>query len=383
MSDYKNKIVAVTGGTGLIGSRLAERLSFEEGAYVKVLVHNWNKATWVSRADVDLIPGDITQIDSLMRLLQDAEIVFNCAVSGQPELCRLVNVEGTRNVVEACIKSKVKRIVHFSTIGVHGPYLHEGMDENIPFVRHGNAYADSKIEAEELFWSYLSDHNLERVVVRPTYIWGPNSQRFTIEPIKQMIGKKFAFVDDGNGACNAVYVDNVVDLALLAGIDPRAIGEAFFIRDPDRMTWKEFFAYYAAIASIDPETLMTVSSKKSLKTDLGWKIKKLTDKAGKLLMTYIDKYNNRYPIIVRYGLKAPLKILRMGTSVVDSVFPTPYSWWDLKKYSSPGYISTEKAKKFLDYCPRVTTKTGRDATKTWLKEQNYLPDTDAVNNACL
>ncbi len=381
MSFYKDKVVAVTGGTGFIGSRLAERLSFEEGAQVKVLVHNWNKATWISRADVNLILGDITRIDSLEPLLQDVEIVFNCAMSGIPELCRLVNVEGTRNVLEASVKSGVKRIVHFSTIGVHGPHLHEGMDENSPFVRHGWPYADSKIEAEDLFWSYTDDNNLERVVVRPTYVWGPISPQFTIDPVKKMIEKRFALVDEGKGACNAVYVDNVVDLAIRAGADSRAVGEAFFVRDPDRLTWREFFGYYATIANIDPAALMSVSSNKSLKIELSKKVKRLIHKAEKPLTTSINKYTDRYPIIVRYGLRAPRRILRMVTGIVDSLAPTPYNWWDLTKYSSPGHISIEKAKKLLDYFPRVTTKDGMKATRIWLKEQNYLADSNMINDA--
>jgi nucleoside-diphosphate-sugar epimerase len=292
-----------------------------------------------------------------------------------------VNVEGTRNVLEACVKFGVKRIVHFSTIGVHGPYLHEGMDENSPFIKYGNPYADSKIEAEQLFWNYLSDKNLERVVVRPTYVWGPNSPWFTIVPVKNIIEKRFALVDEGKGACNAVYVDNVVDLAVLAGVNSRAVGEAFFIRDPDRMTWREFFGYYALIAKVDPAVLNSVSSNENLKTVLSRNIKKFTNEAKKNLTISIDKYEERYPFVVRYGLKAPRKILGMVERIVESVAPTTYNWWDLKKYSSPGHISIEKAKRLLDYWPRVAVADGMNATETWLKEQNYVPNSPLGDNS--
>ena len=123
MNYFKNKTVAVTGGTGFIGSRLAERLAFETGATVNVLVHTWNKATWVSRANVNLIQGEVTNKESLEPLLENVDITFHCAMSGSPPLCHSVNPTGTRNVLEACEKYGVKRVVHFSTVGVHGPYI--------------------------------------------------------------------------------------------------------------------------------------------------------------------------------------------------------------------------------------------------------------------
>src|SRR5262249_24756149 len=244
--------VAVTGGTGSIGSRLAERLAFEERARVRVLVHDWRKATWVSRADVELMLGDVTQPETLDPFVSGAAVVFHCVgIGGTPKRCRAVNVEGTRHVLEACARSSVKRIVYLSTIGVHGPHLFEGLDESAPFRCLGDPYADSKVEAEEVFWDFLARCPMEGTVIRPTYVWGPNSPNFTLDPLRAILSRRFHLVDGGRGRCNAVHVDNVVDIALRAGTHPAAAREAFLVRDPDRLTWGKFFGHYAAMTGVD------------------------------------------------------------------------------------------------------------------------------------
>ena len=373
MNFYNNKKVAVTGGTGFIGSRIAERLAFEEGAIVNVLVLTWNKATWVSRADVNLIKGDVTNKESLELLLKDVDIVFHCAISGNYASARSVNIEGTRNVLEACEKCGVKRVVHFSTIGVHGPYIEEGMDENAPFIKMGNVYADSKIEAEELFWEFISSRNIEGVVIRPTYVWGPNSTWFTVAPVKNIINRQFVFVDGGKGACNAVYVDNVVDLALISGTHPQAAGEAFLIRDNERITWGDFFEYYAKIIHVDPAGLMSIDSQQSAnaKMIMNRKVQKFLKNADNTLLKLIAEFEDCWPKLVRYGLKAPRKLMQIGRTITERVAPT-YNWWDIKKYSSPGYISINKAARLLDYEPRLSIKEGMNNTEVWLRAQNYI-----------
>src|SRR6187431_1917039 len=102
MSFYENKQILVTGGTGFIGSRLAERLRFEEKAKVNVLVNSWSKATWVSRSDVNLIQGNINDYETLEKAIAGNEIVFHCVgVGGSLENCLKINLEGTKNVLKA------------------------------------------------------------------------------------------------------------------------------------------------------------------------------------------------------------------------------------------------------------------------------------------
>lgn len=371
---YTGRRVAVTGGTGFIGSRLAERLALEEGAEVKVLVRDWRKATWVSRADVTLVEGDITKPDTLASLMDKVEITFHCAViGGTLEQCRRVNVEGTMNVLNACVEAGVRRIIYFSTIGVHGPFLTEGLDESAPFRKLGNPYTDSKIESEELFWKFLKHHNLEGVVIRPTYVWGPISPGFTVTPIRKMTGGRFTLIDKGEGACNAVHIDNVVDLAILCGSHPRAAGEAFLVRDEDRLRWRAFFGYYADMVGMKMDDFPSVKSDTRFNRGAGRFSRQLWIRARYLLRRGMRICAARFPALVRLGRKAPDRLIRLVSSAADPSFPDPHSWWDLRILSSPGFINIDKAKSLLEFTPRTTVPEGMRDCEVWLRDQCHLP----------
>lgn len=371
---YKGKKVLVTGGTGFIGCRLAERLVLEEGAEVKVLVNRWFKAVSISRSNVQLLQGNVIDLNTVDAAVKGCNVVFHCVgVGGDRRYCGEINVNGTRNVLQACEKYGVERVVYLSTVGVHGPYIEEGMNETSPFRMMGTPYGDSKIEAEEVCQQFMQGNRVKISIIRPTYVWGPNSPWFTLDPIQKMKRDRFFVVDGGNGACNAVHVDNVVDLSLLAGIDERAIGEAFLIRDGKQITWGDFFSYYAGMLGKDKSTFLSVPS---IPSNVGKAVKRPVQFSfigtSKLHNWIGSRFKGSKYKLVRAPFSIAAKATFTLSELINELFPEPYSWWDLTKFTSPGFIDISKANKILGYRPRILIAEGMRETEDWLRDQNHI-----------
>ena len=166
------------------------------------------------------------------------------------DACRSTNVEGTRNVLKCAADARVGRVVYLSSIAVHGPNPPDNADEQDEFRLTGSAYGDSKILAERVVWQFWREQRLPVVVVRPTFVWGPRSAWFTLSPVHSMKLGRWFLLDGGQGSCHAVYIDNLIDAILLAGVTPDAVGEAFLITDGRPCTWAEFYGHYARMMGI-------------------------------------------------------------------------------------------------------------------------------------
>jgi len=360
MVDYVGRKILVTGGTGFIGGRLAERLAVEERAKVRVLVHDWRKAVWVSRADVELVQGDVREPNLVAQAIQGCEMVFHCvAVGGTLEDCRSTNVEGTRNVLKCALDARAGRVVYLSSIAVHGPNPPDNADEQDEFRLTGSPYGDSKVIAEKVAWEFWREHRLPVVIVRPTFVWGPRSPVFTLWPVHLMKLRRWFLVDGGQGSCHAVYIDNLVDALLLAGVKRRAVGEAFLVTDGQACTWAEFYGQYARMMGF--EALPSVWSSAARPAA------RVTESIDALLhkMDSNPAHEPARTVVraVRRGLRI-LRLLPARYAVMDS--------WDLAKYARRGSLNISKARTLLGYAPRFSLAEGMRETETWLRDQRII-----------
>lgn len=170
-------LTVVTGATGHIGANLVRAL-LDSGRDVRVLVHGHTRA--LEGLNVDRVHGDVLHRDSLDKAFRDADTVYHLAAiitlkSGRDDRAHAVNVDGTRNVVEACLAAKVSRLVHFSSIHALSP---EPADETVDETRalvdpaEGLPYDRSKVLGESAVQEGVK-RGLRATILHPTGVIGP------------------------------------------------------------------------------------------------------------------------------------------------------------------------------------------------------------------
>lgn len=363
MVTHVGKTILITGATGFIGGRLAERLVFEHGCEVRALVRDWRKAVWLSRLPLTVVEGDVTIPSSLQRAMQGCDIVFHCVgVGGSAEACQQTNVQGTLNVLEAAVAAGVTRVVYLSSHAVLGPNPPADAGDGSPMVRTGAAYGDSKVAAEEAIAEFRRGNPLDVVILRPTFVWGPRSEWFTVHPVRQMRQNAWQLVNRGSGTCHAVYVDNVVDAMLIAARAPNVAGEAFLITDDSPCTWADFFLNYARMLG-----------KPSLPSVYPPLVRSRAVKAlDRLLVRTSNSLEYRMPRLEPFRFACRLTVfgIRHFRRLVGT--HTDLGEWDLVKYARRAPLDTAKARSVLGYRPSTSLAEGMRQTEVWLRDQRII-----------
>jgi dihydroflavonol-4-reductase len=172
-------MIAVTGATGFLGHHLVPLL-IQRGHVVRALVRATSDVRFLKDCGVELIDGDIRRPESIERLVDGCDAVIHAAGRfrfwGKREDFRSVNVEGTRNILEAARCANVQRFVHISTVAVIGaPRPNTIIDENTP-CQPCDEYQHSKLAGERLALKYHADFGLPVIVLRPGAFYGPGSR---------------------------------------------------------------------------------------------------------------------------------------------------------------------------------------------------------------
>jgi nucleoside-diphosphate-sugar epimerase len=330
LMDLRGKSILVTGAAGFIGGRLAGRLRAEEGAAVRGLVRN---GTRNPQHVSEIAIGDVVDVDAIRRAVDGCAIVIHCAAmqSGRARLdaYRRVNVGGTLNLLRAAREANAARFIHISTINAHGvPPPHDAHADS-PLCFRGDHYSVSKAEGERAAWQFARENKIALTVIRPACTYGPRSNAWTVTPLRRVKRGRPVLIGGGDGICNAVYVDNLVDLIVLALKNDAAVGQAFIGAEGRGVTWRKFYGAYAQI--LDGRGLFGM------------------------------------PRLVARALTMPFEMLAR----IDG-YPPRLARASVEFYSHRVVFDIEKSQRLLGYAPRVSFEEGMARTRQWLADSGWL-----------
>jgi UDP-glucose 4-epimerase len=225
--DLKGRKLVCIGGAGLIGSHTVDRLLREDVGEVVVYdnmvrgrAENLEQALKDPRVRIYDVGGDILQRDILASALDGADGVFHFAAlwllqcHEYPDSAFEVNVRGTFNVMDACVKQGVKRLVYSSSASVYGDAVTEPMTEDHPF-NNQNFYGATKICGEAMLRAYHHRYGLDYVGLRYMNVYGPRQdyRGAYIAVIMKMLdaidrGDSPTILGDGSEAFDFVAVED-------------------------------------------------------------------------------------------------------------------------------------------------------------------------------
>ena len=328
----------VTGATGFVGGHLTRRL-VREGYRVRCLVRESSDTSLLQGLGVELAGGDLTDADSLISAAHGCRFVLHCGALvsdwATTEEIQRVNVAGTRNVLEASTAGSAERFVHVSTTDVYGYPGRPGIDEGHAPAGFRNWYAETKRAAEAEVRRVEQAQGLTVVILRPATVYGPRSEDVVGDMARAIRARQMLLIDGGRPVAGLLYVENLVDAALLALHHDAAVGEAFNLTDGLDVTWKRFLG--------------------DLAHGLGYPAPRWSVPYGVALP-------------VAFGLEHGYRFLRRTTGLKTRPLLSRQAVHVLGRDQD---FSNRKARDALGWAPRVSYPEGLAATVRWLREE-YL-----------
>ncbi|MCK4503448.1 MAG: NAD-dependent epimerase/dehydratase family protein [Desulfuromonadales bacterium] len=328
--------VLVTGGGGFLGKAIV-KLLLAHGYEVRSLSRSiYPELTLLG---VEQFGGDLGDITAAIKAVDDCDMVYHVAAKagiwGSYNDFYQPNVIGTQNIIQACRKCKVSRLVYTSSPSVifDGSDM-EGIDESIPYPDHYlSYYPQTKALAEQLVLA-ANDGDLATVSLRPHLIWGPEDNHLVPRILAR--GRAGALRKIGNRPClvDTVYIDNAAAAHVQAGeklkIGSVVAGKSYFVANDEPLPLWELVNRILAAGNVAPVT-KTISPK------------------------------------VAYAAGMVMELVYRGLKITTEPRMTRFV---AKELSTAHWFDLTAAKRDFGYNPEITVAAGLVRLQEWLQADN-------------
>lgn len=325
--------ILVTGADGLLGSNLVREL-LTRGHSIRALVQPGRQQKTLEGLSIEKFPGDLLQADQVIKAAEGCDAVIHCAASTsvwpiRSEIVNKVNIDGTKNIIQAVKQNKVQRMVYVGTANSFGFGSKEnpGVEGNsYKSAGYGLDYMDSKYKAQQVILKEVKENSLPAVIVNPTFMFGPydsapSSGAMIVALYK---GKVPGYTSGGRNYLCAKDAAVAIANALTKG----RIGECYILGNQN-MSYKEAFGKIAATIGVKPPSIAIPA-------------------------VFAKLYGRIGSLIGNISGKAPAISFPLSRIACDE-----------------HYFSPAKAVKELEL-PQTPIETGIKECFEWLKENGYL-----------
>ncbi len=231
-------IIAITGGTGFIGRKLAQH-HLACGDQVRVLSRRQTANSGAKHHS-----GDLSSSTDLQSFVDGADVLYHCAGEIRDETrMRAVHVEGTQRLIEAAA-NRIGRWVQLSSVGAYGKQREGAVTEETALHPCG-AYETTKAESDALVSAAAKGGAFEHAILRPSNVYAADMSNQSIFGLIEMIRRGwFFYIGKPGASANYIHVDNVVAALLLCASKPEANGQVYDLSD--HRTMEQFIAIIAA-----------------------------------------------------------------------------------------------------------------------------------------
>jgi nucleoside-diphosphate-sugar epimerase len=207
---------------------------------------------------IEIVGGDLLDADSLARAADGVDVVYHIAANYRQaglrdDAYRAVNASAVRSVIHAARAGGARRVVHCSTVGVHGDVEHPPANEDAP-LRPGDIYQQTKLEGERIARDAGRETGVEVVIARPTGIYGPGDRRL-LKLFRGVARRRFVVLGTGRIFYHLTYIDDLTEGFRLCGTVPGAAGRTYILAGGEVTTLDELIALIAAEAGVEPPRL--------------------------------------------------------------------------------------------------------------------------------